>query len=225
MSNAVGQRVGQGKGAENWPVRQGPAKWEARSDAPLVFHPGRMVEVSATGAEAALSVAVLGVREAQSAEEPTAWIGTREAGAFALDIEASGVDLSALVWIEAATPGDVARAVTHLTRSGAFGCVVVDLSAVSRESVSLPVPLLARLEGMCRAHNCCVLCVTARSSEREALGPLVSLRLHAMRVEVDGESLIDVQTLRDKRGGSLRTVRLRLAAPEGADGVRLCRTN
>ena len=164
----------------------------------------------------------MGVREAQAAQEPTAWIGTRDAGLFASDVEASGVDLDALVWIEASSPAEVAGALTHLTRSGAFGCVVADVSLGARDGESLPAPLLARLEGMCRAHDCCVLCITDRAPEWAALGPLVSLRLHAVRVDLEGEALVEVKTLRDKRGGALRTRRFRLAPPEGAVGGRPC---
>lgn len=222
MSNAVGQRVGQGELGLDWPVRQGPARWSARSEEPLIFHPGRVVELSASGANAAFSVAVLGVREAQSADEPTAWVGDREAGLFASDVEASGVDLDALVWVEASSPKGIAGAVTHLTRSGAFGCVVVDLSTGGREAEPLPAPLLARLERMCRAHDCCVLCVTDRAPERASLGPLVSLRLHAARVQLEGETFVEVQTLRDKRGGALRTRRFRLVPPDGAGGGPPC---
>src|SRR3954466_5327853 len=58
---------------------------------------GRLVELSARGATATLTIAIELVLEAQLAAEPAAWVTLSNATFFPPDVADSGVDLAALV--------------------------------------------------------------------------------------------------------------------------------
>jgi recombination protein RecA len=176
---------------------------------------GRLVELSTQGAEVALTLGVRAVHAAQLEDEPTAWLGCRESAFFPEDVRDSGVDLDALPCVRLASADGLSRALSHLVRSGAFGLVVVDLVECPWADRSLPTPLQSRVEALCRTHGCCVLCLTRRSPEEPALGPMVSLRLHAVRVWGEGTPSLELMTLRDKRAQPAKPLRLRFASPLG----------
>ena len=176
---------------------------------------GRLVELSTQGAEVALTLGVRAVHAAQLEDEPTAWLGCRESAFFPEDVRDSGVDLEALPCVRLASADALSRALSHLVRSGAFGLVVVDLVECPWADRSLPTPLQSRVEALCRTHGSCVLCLTRRSPEEPALGPMVSLRLHAVRVWGEGTPSLELVTLRDKRAQPEKPRRLRFASPLG----------
>src|SRR5262245_28367396 len=82
---------------------------------------GRLVELSGTGATAALTCAIGLVLETQEQGEPVAWIAIAGASFYPPDLADSGIDLDALVVVRAPDPLAGIRVAERLLRSGAFG--------------------------------------------------------------------------------------------------------
>lgn len=133
---------------------------------------GRIVELSAHGASATLTLAMRLAWEVQRAGEPTAWVTWRKRCFHPADALANGLDLEALAVVRVPEPADLAKAVDYLLRSGAFGLVVVDLGGEAR----LTDRQLTRLGGLAMKHGTVLLCLTAKPDAAPSLGSLVSLR-------------------------------------------------
>ncbi len=159
---------------------------------------GRLVEISADAASAALTFAVRLVLDAQRRGEPVAWVGRQDACFFPPDAAEAGVDLSNLPVVRAPDVAAAAGAADLLLRSGAFGLVVLDLGAESR----LPLHVQTRLAGLARRHEAAVVCLTEKEARFASLGPLVSLRAAALRAaRHEGLFRCEARVLKDKRGG------------------------
>lgn len=161
---------------------------------------GRLVELSAQGASASLTVAFGLVAQAQAEGEPVAWVSATPAMFFPPDAEEGGVDLGALVVIKVPSAPSAGRAADKLVRSGAFGLVVMDLGA----SAALAMGLQARLVKLAQKHDTAVLCITEKSPHMPSLSSLVSLRCAALRRKPDQrrpEFVCEVEVLKDKRRG------------------------
>ncbi len=159
---------------------------------------GRMVEVSAMGAAAALTAAVGLVLEAQVEGEPVAWIALPGSCFYPPDLADSGVDLEALVVVRAPAVPAAGRAADRLLRSGAFGLVVLDLG----RDAQLPIPLQGRLVGLAQRHDAALLCLTEKPADAASLGSMVSLRAEASRLRrSDSGFSYAVRALKDKRRG------------------------
>jgi recombination protein RecA len=159
---------------------------------------GRLSELSASGASAVLSLTASLVREAQHTGEPAAWIlaGTRMF--FPPDLAAGGIDLAALPVIRARDGASAGRCCDRLLRSGAFGLLIVD----SDDRRAIPAPLLTRLLGLARKHDCAVLFLTEKPDDAPSLSPLVSVRMSARRRRVAPDRfLCSIEALKDKRHG------------------------
>lgn len=185
---------------------------------------GRLVELSGSGASALLSVSVGLVREAQLAREPAAWITFAEASFYPPDVAASGVDLAALAVVRVHEAKQAARAAEQLLRSGAFGLVVIDLSAPARafgsrtllaEHRQLAMAVQGRLASLAQQHHSAVVCLTEKKREHESLGSLVSLRAEALRERRGSELFISVRALKDKRHGPTWHERWPAHPPDG----------
>jgi recombination protein RecA len=165
---------------------------------------GRLVELSARGATATLTAAIELVVEAQTQNEPVAWIAPIAGTFYPPDVAASGVDLAALVVVR--IPEDIkartinaitaARAAERLLRSGAFGLVMIDLGAGD-----LSMQVQGRLVTLAQAHDAAVVCITDKSTDAASLGSLVSLRAEATRIRDRDELVVNVRALKDKRRG------------------------
>ncbi len=92
---------------------------------------GRLVEISASGTTAALTVTCDLVLQAQLKGEPGAWITLLDSSFFPPDAACSGIDLDALPVIRVPDPQAAARAADKLARSGGFGLIVIDLTTAS----------------------------------------------------------------------------------------------
>src|SRR4051812_44870189 len=103
---------------------------------------GRLVEVSASRASAALTISFGLVREAQERGEAVGWVTSTESFFYPPDAAQGGTDLAALVVIRLPNPASIPRAAEKLLRSGGFGLVVLDLG-----SADIPMPLQTRLTG------------------------------------------------------------------------------
>jgi recombination protein RecA len=181
---------------------------------------GRLVELSARGATAALTTAAELVLEAQRTEDPVAWIvpwspdvASQTGTFYPPDLADTGVDLAALVVVRAPSAVASARSAERLLRSGAFGLVVLDLAAIPLDR--WPDQTLGRLVSLAQAHDAAVVCITEKTPETGSLGSLVSLRAEALRARVGGEHEVTIRALKDKRRGPGWTHRLKVRGPAG----------
>ncbi|MFU8857631.1 MAG: recombinase A [Deferrisomatales bacterium] len=167
---------------------------ENRWELPAVA--GRLVELSAAGPSAALTLAFALVLDAQRRGEPAAWITGIESSFFPPDAAEGGVDLGALAVVRAAELRQALRAADHLARSGAFGMVTLDLGAGAR----VPLPAQTRLGGLAARHGTAIVLLTRKRSEEPSLGSLVSLRGEALREDRgNGRFACRLRALKDKR--------------------------
>jgi len=181
-----------------------PARLERAAVAPLptrwnlVVIAGRLIEVSGWGATAALTLAFGLVLEAQREGEPVAWVTTEESSFHPPDAAEGGVDLDALVVIRVPDARSVPRAAERLTRSSAFGLIVLDLGA----QAEIPTPLQVRLAGLALKHHTALVCLTENASRAPSLGSLISLRVQAKRKKTSGDRFTcELAVLKDKRRG------------------------
>jgi len=158
---------------------------------------GRLVEISASAASAALTIAFDLVREAQERGEPVGWVTAAESFFYPPDVAQSGTDLAALVVVRLDDIKSIARAGEKLLRSGGFGLVVLDLGAAD-----IPMPLQTRLTGLAHRHHTALLCLTEKDSAAFSLGSLVSLRAHAEKKRAeDHRFACTLRVFKDKRRG------------------------
>lgn len=186
-------------------VQWGEGLFEGAEDAaglPLgqLAAPGKLIEISGVGASARHTTAVALVRQAQLEGETTAWIQQEGGPLYPPDLAESGVDLEALLVVhvpEARGQVGLARAGELLLRSGAYGLVVLDLSApaacteghVAKDMTEKPArpPRLrgevwqARLAALARLHHSRVVVLTRAAGGYASLGPMVGLRVDPRR--------------------------------------------
>src|SRR5262245_31206176 len=144
---------------------------------------GRIVELSGSGATAAFTLACTLIREAQEQGEPVAWITQYTSLCFPPDVIEHGIDLDALVIVRVSDAASAARAADLLTRSGAFGMLVLDLG----RDRHVPLALQARLVHLARQHTTLILCVTEKSRRHPSLSSLLSLRVETQRQQVGAD--------------------------------------
>lgn len=170
---------------------------------------GRLVELSARGAVATLTIAIEIVLEAQRATEPVAWIALGNGTFYPPDVADSGVDLAALVVVRTHDATACARAAERLLRSGAFGLVVLDFGGAGE--VTVPMAHQGRLVTLAQAHDAAVVCITEKTHDASSLGSLVSLRAEALRIRERDGIAVTMRVLKDKRRGPgwSRTIKVR----------------
>jgi recombination protein RecA len=177
---------------------------------------GRFVELSARGATATLTAAIGLVVEAQTENEPVAWITSASGSFYPPDVADSGVDLAALVVVRVPELGIASRAAERLLRSGAFGLVVLDLVG-GEKAVEIPTAHQGRLVTLAQAHDAAVVCITEKTEEASSIGSLVSLRTEAVRTGMLGSHGFEVRlrVLKDKRRGPGWTRAIKARGPAG----------
>jgi len=169
---------------------------------------GRLVEISARGASAALTCAMELVVDAQRAGDPACWITFGTATFYPPDAEVGGIDLEALVIVRVTDLSAATHAADRVLRCGAFGLVVIDLGAEAELSLSQQ----GRLVTLAQAHDAAVVCLTDKATESGSLGSLISLRVEALR---NAESTVELRALKDKRRGPNWTDRRSARKPNG----------
>jgi recombination protein RecA len=178
---------------------------------------GQMLELSGR-APGKLSTAARLIARAQAEGEPVAWVGLREeAGFYPPDFARAGVELAALVVVRLAAAGshDLVRAAEVLLRSGAFGLVVIDLTAgVPKGELSWQ----ARLSGLARRHAARVVFLTSSSRDAPSLGPLIALRVEPSWCEQRGgrRALLTLRLVKSKLGAGVAVSPDVRGLPEGA---------
>jgi len=162
-------------------VRKGrELSFSARSEWTPSSLAGRLVELSGSEDSAALTCVFGLVRQAQLTGEPVAWIGTGGESFYPPDVAAGGVDLESLAVVRvpaARNDGkNIARAADQLTRSGAFGLLVLDIGCRR-----LPMHAFPRLLGLAQKHRTAIVFLTDKQEREPSLGSLITLRGHVCR--------------------------------------------
>ncbi len=176
---------------------------------------GRLLELSGALALGRTTSAVALVAGAQRQDEPVAWVQPRGGPLYPPDLADAGIDLDALVVVH--TPREakghgVARAAELLMRSGAFGLVVLDLTAGTPPGDAW----LGRLGGLARQHEARVALLTGRGDDEPSVGPLVGLRVAPHRDRrAPGSFLVEQRVLKDKLGLAVGVAPGRHRAPAG----------
>jgi recombination protein RecA len=158
---------------------------------------GRLVELSARGASATLTAAIELALEAQTQNEPVAWLTLVDGTFYPPDVAESGVDLAALVVVRALDATALARAAERILRSGAFGLVILDLG----RRADLTMAIQGRLVTLAQTHDAAVVCLTEKAQDTASLGSLVSLRAEALRGRDREGFSLKIRALKDKRRG------------------------
>jgi len=161
---------------------------------------GRLAEMTEAGGGAALTLAFSLVLDAQRQGETVAWVTDSLSVFFPPDAAESGVDLDALAVVRVPGVRAILSAADRLTRSGAFGLVVLDLG----EDPRVPLAVTSRLAGLAKRHGAAILCLVRRGRGRgpgsSSLGSMVSLRAEAGRRRVkDGRFLCELRVSKDRR--------------------------
>ena len=192
----------------------------AKSDAPqwcLAELCGRLCELVTgsaaidAGSSALLTAAAQLMADAQRMGEPVAWICAASALFFPPDLQSNGIDLQSVTIVRVTDAQAAAQAADQLLRSGCFGLVVIDLSAVE---ATIGDAVLGRLGGLARTHRAAVLflcnleAITTSAAAATVggncseLGSIVSLRAHARsRALTTGRFLVEIEVSKDKRRG------------------------
>ena len=177
----------------------------------------RLTEFSGRHACARTTTAVSCVIRAQVAGELVAWIQLKDGGLFPPDFASAGVDLDSLVVVHVprhAGPFALVRAAEWLTRSGAFGLTVIDLSEALPPGAS--ANWQGRLQGVLRQYEGRILLLTASALDEPSSGPLVGLRIEPQRSSLPA-ALFEVRphVLKDKVGLPTKLAPSTVTAPAG----------
>ena len=173
---------------------------------------GRLCELAADAHGALLTLACAMIRDYQRAAEPVAWITTTRDTFFPPDAARGGIDLAALPVVTVPDRHAAARAAERLTRSGAFGLLVLELGA----RLAIPAPFLGRLARLARRHDTALLCLTT-PAPGATLGSLIALRGRAFRAGAPqaGRLRCGIRVSKDRRRGPGRTLAASYHAPHG----------
>ncbi len=158
---------------------------------------GRFIEISSTGASAALCLTFSLIGEAQERGEPAGWVTSTKDFFYPPDAVRNGIDLAALVVVRLIDRHSIARAGEKLLRSGGFGLIILDLGAAD-----IAMPLQTRLTGLAHRHHTALVCLTKKNRAAFSLSSLVSLRAHAQKKRVaQNRFACALRILKDKQRG------------------------
>ena len=171
---------------------------------------GRLCELCATPRQVHLTLACAIVREFQRSAEPTAWVTASPDLFFPPDLARAGVDLAALPVVQVPDLRASVTAAERLTRSGAFGLVLLELDA----GRFIPTAVLGRLMRLARQHDTALLFLTTPGTE---LGSLVSLRGRGARRATPRHDRFRcrIDVIKDRRRGPDRSLETTYRAPYG----------
>lgn len=171
---------------------------------------GRLCEICAGPQGVQLTIACSIIYDFQLLSEPTAWVTNCRDTFFPPDVERSGIDLAALPVVQVPDLHDAVTAAERLTRSGAFGLVLIELS--TDRAVSTAV--LGRLVRIARKHDTALVCLTASGAK---LGSLVSIRGRGKRLATPqpGYFRCSIHVIKDRQRGPGRSLAATYHAPYG----------
>jgi recombination protein RecA len=177
---------------------------EALRPAPLSLaervNPGRLSELSGGRSCGRTTLAVSLMIQAQLDDEPVAWVQLEDGSLYPPDLADSGIDLDALVVLRIprrAGAHGLSKAAEMLLRSGAFGLVVVDLTAGAPRGDAWQ----SRLSAMARKHGSRVI-LLSDGDDSVSLGSMVALRVTPERERrAPGRFAVEQRIMKDKLGG------------------------
>lgn len=175
---------------------------------------GRLCELAADPHGTHLTLACTLVRSFQQAAEPVVWVTASRATFFPPDAAHAGVDLDALPVVTVPGPQAVLSVTERLTRCGAFGLIVLELSA----HLTVPAARLGRLARLARRHDTALLCLTTTAPASETtLGSLVALRGRGFRTATahPGYFRCGIRVIKDRRRGPGGSLAATYRAPDG----------
>jgi recombination protein RecA len=163
---------------------------------------GRLVELSSVRPSAGLSCICTLLLDAQKHSTPVAWISVTRESFYPPDLAANGVDLSVLPVVWVPDVRGAIRAADWLSRTGAFGLLVIDLCGNPRVQTSPHVPQasLAKLAPLAHHHGCTLCFLTVKSRAASSLGSMISLFVRVFRSRAaSGRLRLELQVVKDKR--------------------------
>ena len=158
---------------------------------------GVLSEISEEKPSGAVSFAAGIIAEAQSQNEPVAWVAGTNSIFFPPDLLTRGVDLSAIAVVRAGGETASLTAAEWLVRSGAMGLVIVDCEGEWNVSDAS----LGRILKLAEKSLCAVVFLTRKRRHDPSLGSRISLRGCVTRSGA-GPFVIDIHTVKDKRSNS-----------------------
>jgi hypothetical protein len=164
---------------------------------------GVLAEISEETPSGAVSFVAEIISDAQSRNEPVAWVAGPDSIFFPPDLLRRGVELSAVAVIRAGGETDSLVAAEWLVRSGAVGLLIVDCQG--RWTVN-DGPL-GRIQKLAERSQSAVVFLTRKGHQDPSLGSRISLRACITRAPA-GPFAISIHTIKDKRSNaSSRQVR------------------
>lgn len=158
---------------------------------------GILAEISEQTPSGAVSFAVEIIAEAQSRNEPVAWVAGAGSIFFPPDLQQCGIDLSAVAVIRAGGETNSLTAAEWLLRSKAFGLVIVDLEGPGTTTDAS----LGRIQKLAERGQAAVVFLTRKLRQDPSLGSRISLRGCVCRSGA-GPLHVDIHTVKDKRSNS-----------------------
>ena len=158
---------------------------------------GILAEISEETPSGAVSFVAEIIGEAQTRNEPVAWVAGMDSVFFPPDFHQRGIDLSAVAVVRVQGETDSLTAAEWLIRSGAMGLVIVDLGG----NTEVNDASLGRILKLAERNLCAVVFLTQKRALDPSLGSRISLRGCITRSPVRPLA-IDIQTIKDKRASS-----------------------
>jgi recombination protein RecA len=171
---------------------------------------GTLAEVSEEAPSGAVSLVVELIAEAQSRNEPVAWVAGTTSVFFPPDLAARGIDLSAVAVIRVGGETASLTAAEWLVGSGAMGLVIVD----SGRHGNVSDASLGRLLKLADRNQSAVVFLTRKRRHDPSLGSMISLRGCITRSGA-GPFVIDIHTAKNKRSASSSRQRRQYNGPSG----------
>lgn len=171
---------------------------------------GILAEVSEEAAAGAVSFVAEIIAEAQSQNEPVAWVAGTDSVFFPPDLDARGIDVSAVATVRVSGEADCLLATEWLVRSGAIGLVIVDCG----EPWGVNDASLGRILKLAERSQSAVVFLTRKRRDDPSLGSRISLRGCVTR-SGGAPFAVDIHTLKDKRSSSSPRLSRRYHGPSG----------
>jgi hypothetical protein len=158
---------------------------------------GVLAEISEAQPAGAVSYVAEIIADAQSQNEPVAWVAGTDSIFFPPDLLRRGVDLSAVAVIRAGGETESLTAAEWLVRSGSIGLVIVDCDG----HWSVNDGSLGRIQKLAERSLCAVVFLTRKGGRDPSLGSRISLRGCITR-SGNTPFAVYIHTIKDKRSNS-----------------------
>lgn len=194
------------------PATARPAELAPITSVEQLAGPGRVIELSGRLGAGKRSTLVAMLAACQRRGEPCAVLELQPGTLYPPDLARSGLDLDALIVVQIPRPAPrsapagpldplalMVRAAELLLACGGFGLLALELGALA--STRGAGAWLARLAGLARQRQACVVLMSASEPQAPSLGPLVGARVEPRLVEHGpGRYQLALSVLRNKLG-------------------------